>query len=84
MYETINPLASPSVGTPALKYRYVNTETSSPGEAKGLIQLLSHTLLVKIINNAKINANDESNLQKISKKDIEGLNLYGNSFLKFN
>ena len=32
----INPLASPSAGAPALKYRYVNTETSSPGEAKGL------------------------------------------------
>ena len=41
-----------------------------------IIQLLSHTLFVKIINNAKINANDESNLQKISKKDIEGLNLF--------
>ena len=33
----INPLASPSAGAPALKYGYVNTETSSPGEAKGLI-----------------------------------------------
>ena len=32
----INPLASPSAGAPALKYRDVNTETSSPGEAKGL------------------------------------------------
>ena len=32
-----NPLTSPSAGAPALKYGYVNTETSSPGEAKGLI-----------------------------------------------
>ena len=37
MDTTFNPLASPSAGAPALKYRYVNTETSSPGEAKGLI-----------------------------------------------
>ena len=33
----INPLASPSAGAPALKYRDVNTETTSPGEVKGLI-----------------------------------------------
>ena len=33
----LNPLALPSAGAPAHKYRYVNTETSSPGEAKGLI-----------------------------------------------
>ena len=33
----INPLASPSSGAPALKYVYVNTMTTSPGEAKGLI-----------------------------------------------
>ena len=33
----INPLASPSAGTPALKYGDVNTETTSPGEVKGLI-----------------------------------------------
>ena len=33
--ELLNPLASPSAGAPALKYGYVNTETSSPGEAKG-------------------------------------------------
>ena len=32
-----NPLASPSAGAPALKYGDVNTETTSPGEAKGLI-----------------------------------------------
>ena len=33
----INPLASPSVGAPALKYEDVNTETTSPAEVKGLI-----------------------------------------------
>ena len=33
----INPLASPSAGAPALKYGDVNTEASSPSEAKGLI-----------------------------------------------
>ena len=29
-------MASPSAGAPALKYRDVNTETTSPGEVKGL------------------------------------------------
>ena len=33
----INPLALPSAGAPALKYGDVNTETTSPGEVKGLI-----------------------------------------------
>ena len=33
----INPLASPSAGAPALKYGDINTETTSPGEVKGLI-----------------------------------------------
>ena len=32
----INPLASPSVGAPVLKYGDVNTEATSPGEVKGL------------------------------------------------
>ena len=36
-YEFINPLASPSAGAPALKYGDVNTETTSPGEVKGLM-----------------------------------------------
>jgi hypothetical protein len=40
MYITINPLASPSAGAPALKYGDVNTETTSPGEVKGLIMKL--------------------------------------------
>ena len=39
-YFIINPLASPSEGAPALKYGDVNTETTSPGEVKGLINLL--------------------------------------------
>ena len=30
-------MASPSAGAPALKYGDINTETASPGEAKGLI-----------------------------------------------
>ena len=34
---SINPLASPSAGAPALKYGDVNTETTSPGEVKGLM-----------------------------------------------
>ena len=33
----INPLASPSAGVPELKYGDVNTETTSAGEVKGLI-----------------------------------------------
>ena len=36
MQVLINPLASQSAGAPSLKYRYVNTETSSPGKSKGL------------------------------------------------
>ena len=35
--EDINPFASPSAVVPALKYGYVNIETSSPGEVKVLI-----------------------------------------------
>ena len=35
----INPFASPSEGAPALNYGDVNTETTSPGEDKGLIKL---------------------------------------------
>ena len=34
----INPLTSPSAGTPSHKYGDVNTETTSPGEVKGLIR----------------------------------------------
>ena len=36
----INPLASPSAGAPALKYGDVNTETTSLGEVKGLINIV--------------------------------------------
>ena len=35
----INPLASPSAGAPVLNYGDVNTETTSPGEVKGLIKI---------------------------------------------
>ena len=35
--ECINPLAVPRAGVPAFKCGVVNTETSSPGEVKGLI-----------------------------------------------
>ena len=35
--KVINPLASPSAEAPALNYGDVNTETTSPGEVKGLI-----------------------------------------------
>ena len=37
--ELINPLASPSAGAPAIKYGDVNTETTSPGEVKGLMKI---------------------------------------------
>ena len=37
-FNSINPLASPSAGAPALKYGGVNIVTPSPGEVKGLIQ----------------------------------------------
>ncbi len=38
----INPLASPCAGAPALKYGDVNTETPSPGEVKGLNNLIQN------------------------------------------
>ena len=41
---TINPLASPSAGAPALKYGDVNTVTPSPGEVKGLITRIKYNL----------------------------------------
>ena len=47
--EEINPLASPSAGAPALNYGDVNTETTSPGEVKGLI-LIDININKKIIN----------------------------------
>ena len=37
IFTIINPLASPNAGASALKYGDVNTETTSPGEVKGLI-----------------------------------------------
>ena len=40
-HKTISSLASPSAGTPALKYRDVNTETPSPGEVKGFIYFIT-------------------------------------------
>ena len=46
----INPLASPCAGAPALKYGYVNTVTSSPGEVKGL---MVHTKQFQILENLK-------------------------------
>ena len=52
MYNIINPLASPSAGAPALNYGDVNTETTSPGEVKGLILCL----IAKRINEESENA----------------------------
>ena len=40
-------MASPSVGAPALKYGDVNTETTSPGEVKGLIKISLKFLIFK-------------------------------------
>ena len=37
----LNPLASPCAGAPELKYGDVNTETPSPSEVKGLINILN-------------------------------------------
>ena len=41
---SINPLASPSAVAPALKYGDVNTVTPSPGEVKGLMNILQNKL----------------------------------------
>ena len=38
----LKPLASPCAGAPELKYGDVSTVTTSPGEVKGLIILISH------------------------------------------
>jgi len=50
-------LASPSAGATALKYGDVNTETTSPGEVKGLIKffLFLNIYNFLIINNENIN-----------------------------
>ena len=41
-------MVSQSAGAPALKYRDVNTETSSPGEAKGLIKSILFFIISSI------------------------------------
>ena len=69
----MNPLASPSAGVPALKYRYVNTETSSPGEAKGLIDagygvnniLLKYTEIKDLLKDNKYKENILDNIFKV-------------------
>ena len=38
--DIINPLASPCAGAPALKYGCINTVTPSPGEVKGLMNII--------------------------------------------
>ena len=48
VFDNINPLASPSAGTPALKYGYVNIVTTSPGEVKGLILFQKKCFYIKI------------------------------------
>ena len=45
----INPLALPSAGAPALKYGDVNTVTPSPGEVKGLIQILTFIFINSLL-----------------------------------
>ena len=40
MKNIIKPLTLPFTGASALKYRYVNIETPSHGEAKGLINII--------------------------------------------
>ena len=40
-------MASPSAGAPTLKYGYVNTETPSPGEVKGLIIIMTINFNIK-------------------------------------
>ena len=58
-------MASPGVGTPALKYGYVNTVTPSPGEAKGLIkcQTIEKTLAEAFEINNNPNDNYIKNLK---------------------
>ena len=46
--QKINPLASLCVGAPSLKYGYVNTVTTSPGEVKRLIDSKLSTNISKI------------------------------------
>ena len=52
IFNIINPLASPCAGAPALKYGYVNTVTTSPGEVKGLMlkMILKMKIMMKIIS----------------------------------
>ena len=46
---SLNPLASPSAGAPALKYGDINTEATSPGEVKRLISLFTFYFILIIV-----------------------------------
>ena len=48
LYSFINPLTSPNAEASSLKYGYVNTETSFPGEAKGLITFFNNIIDIKL------------------------------------
>ena len=55
-------MASPSAGAPALNYGDVNTETTSPGEAKGLIDNYRYDYNEKCLESCdKGSYNDEIN-----------------------
>ena len=50
IFTIINPLASPNAGASPLKYGDVNTETTSPGEVKGLIiDIILIIIILKIV-----------------------------------
>ena len=53
LFISINLLALPSSGAPALKYGDVNTVTPSPGEVKGLIILKLFSTVIFIKNDIK-------------------------------
>ena len=85
-------MASPSAGAPALKYGDVNTETTSPGEVKGLItdtnslfygcsSLLKLDLNNFITNPETSMENMFSGCVKLEYLDISGFNINSYIFL---
>ena len=65
-------MASPSAGAPALKYGDVNTEATSPGEAKGLIKILE---IQKRNKNRKTYIKNSEKKLKIWKKEARTLDI---------
>ena len=71
-------MASPSAVAPALKYRYVNTETSSPGETKGLMKTKKIIILDEIeFRGEKLLLEKLEYCNKLNNKENKVIRIYG-------